>query len=236
MPICNTRYVGIHVSDQYLGQLSDGLDQMAAEYIAQNFKETPAQEIEHCVRKYGLARTKNVLDRWTLWLWQPDFLYEMPYQPLEPPAVLLGELQHGYLIRLEEDLSNQALEMVKSLEYRMDDELKEFCRALSGKQPQEIMENAQRLGFYNELKEYVQDWQGILFKDELESTELEQLDYLGSLLYPLQEIYELIGKKLSFFEVMDNAISKVLDSVLNEIKVTAIEENMINGMVVTHDE
>ena len=211
MPICNTRYVGIHVSDQYLGQLSDGLDQMAAEYIAQNFKETPAQEIEHCVQKYGLARTKNVLDRWT-------------------------ELQHGYLIRLEEDLSNQALEMVKSLECRMDDELKNFCQALSGKQPQEIMENAHRLGVYNGLKEYIQEWQGILFEDELESTALEQLDYLGSLLYPLREIYELIGKKLSFFEVMDNAISKVLDSVLNEIKVTAIQENMTNGMVVTHDE
>ncbi len=227
VPICNVSYSDVRINTRYLSQLSDALDWTASQRIIAIFKEDPrpATVIKQSVFEFGLARVKNVLDRWDLWLLgiAPNYMYQLPYQPMEiPMGVTLDE---EYVAKLSAELSVQAMERLIILENTMELELQHLGQFLADQQDaQKIASNAQRLGFYCGMIEYVRNWQGVFDADEgIEVMELELMDLLYQMDEPMGETYEMFGQKVSFVQEVGDALEDALNAHIDNVVVSIIQ-------------
>lgn len=230
VPVYNGDYYKTaEIGERYLYQISIEADQAAVDVLEQYATLSVAEVITKAAKEVGLARIKNVLDRWLAGIIQvnQDAYIDMP-TPLALPEFLLAMPADGrmeWLNNAGQMINDLALVGLSEIEQKMEAELQALRKLLSvhDSEAVNIHDIAQQMGCCVGLIEYIQEWQGNGLEQWLDVGEIETIEYLALMETPLKEIYSRTCRKLSLADVGDVAIG----TLMRQFKQMIIREQMM---------
>lgn len=213
IPIYNITYYEIQkgiARNKELYQISDAVDKKAAVRMAELYTKGFASEtaMEQLVDEFGLARTRNVLERLDMSVYETslELLYESLVQPLDLPKGLEGDQVKAYMEDSWYDYDILLKDKIVALTKRAVNEREQF-----NKMPKDTPQDMQRLKSYDQTLEFMRSWYGLLETD-IGTGDIEVIDFIGQMAEPLNCVYLLTeGKELaydSWYEVLDAAVYK----------------------------